>query len=366
MQILNEAQYEVLVEDIYLNRRQELKTVDKLCDKLLDLVDPYKGLPEDQYPAANKIVADIKKILSNMFNAEIDLELDYSRTEVTNIAYTIFTKSYFKELFFIGDKVLADAKEGYSYVKKGYAFVRVETVALKYMKQLQEGIIQAKGMKSKFNGRHLTAILVHEVGHNIFLSYNIAFRADLGKYVIQTGNSPQLIISPNVLKKNNGVLIKAFFAKLASFLTAIAISLLFSYSEIIKMITLAGSYVVYFLAHIKKKTASYMNGEAHANNLPLQYGYGQEVLDSTIYIPLIQTKTTFNNDMKKYLELQKTLPYQTIIVRDLIIMIKDEMKVATDPKAKKYLSDLLNFAKNILRKTHGEMGIKNDYEETNL
>lgn len=366
MILLNEAQYQIFNEDIYLNLRQELKAVDKLFDQLLDLVDQDLGLPEKKYTEAEGILKKVRDIFSKMFNADIDLEFDYKRQEVTNIAYTIFTANLFKDFFGAGDKVLADAKEGYSYVKTGYCHVAIEIVALKYFKRVQTGDIEAKGMSSRFNGRHLTAIMVHEIGHNIFLPYSLAFRADLNKYVIQAENGPKLIISDNVLKRNEGLLRKLFVAKVATFLTNIAIGILFSFSFIFNFIIGNGSKIFFLLLMMDTKMVKYMGREAHANNLPLQYGYGQEVLDSTIYIPLIQVNTFYKKSMKKYLDAQKKLPYQTVIVRDLIIMIKDEMKHADTPESKKYLNSLLDFAKNKLRKTHSEMGINNDYENTEV
>ena len=191
-------------------------------------------------------------------------------------------------------------------------------------------------------GRALTSILLHELGHNVFMYFRFNNDKGTGRYTFQLKDKPKIIVYKDKFKDHKKMLLYVFillYLTLPSF--------------ILKNIVLN-------VISAEINNLNYMRVEQNANTLPFQYGYGKEIFENTIRIKWIQDGLSFF-DMKSVLQALNLehRSYQSIITRDVIDMINEEKKnTNNDPEAKEYLDSLKKEFLKDIKLIQTDMGIR--------
>lgn len=356
-----------LNEDLYLANTSRFKIVDKYFDSIIALLHPEAGVLVNDRKKIDDIMAKITKVVAGIFNLNLDMAVDWKRNgRIQNFAYTQITEDIYRKIFSDLKEVYVSKKYGYHFVKMTDVNVRFEAAIFKEIAKINSGLSMIEGF-TKFTGRHLTEILLHEIGHNVFIFYHLDYDEATKKYTFEAPNIPKIVMPeslkfvPNILEKFFSISSFLFFTIAAAMMSAGIVGLLsfgFAITGIVSSI-FAQKY------GFKNFKGRYMEIEGHANNLPFQYGYGQEILESTIYIPYMTDREYLRRNIKRYREIQKQWPYQTMIVRDVLKMIEEEQKNPDiTPEGKAYLKKLLDYVNSNLKTYHKALEIHTNYEES--
>ena len=356
-----------LTEDLYLANTSRFKVVDQLFQEIIDLLHPEAGILVEDRKKVDQIIAKIAKVVSGIFNINLDMEIDWKRnSEIMNFAYTQISDDLYKKIFSDLKEVHISKKYGYHFVTMTDVMVRFEAAIFREIAIINSGKSDLKGF-DRFTGRHLTEILLHEIGHNVFIFYRLDYDEAAKKYTFEAEGVPRIVMPdkmkfvPNILEK---------FFSISAFLVLFLSTAMFS-AGILYLVSFGFAITGYISALFANKfgfknfKGKYMEIEGHANNLPFQYGYGTEILDSTIYIPYMTDRQFLKKNLKAYKKAQNEWPYQTMIVRDVLKMIQDEQKDPNiTPEGKAYLKKLLDYVNNDLKTYHKALEIHTNYEES--
>lgn len=326
----------LLNEDMYTANRQKLKTVENLFDQALALIDKDNWRRSDR-AGIQKLFDKVSVIINKKFNIEMRLMLDVKAANVLSVAYTVYTEDVADIVKSQVEEIVIDEKYGYHFIETKKVDVNFELASLAGFIKLGE-ITNKNGYAYKFEGRHMVSILLHEIGHNVFIPFY--FNQDNDKnYQVKIGNQKPIIIYKDFLKykdMRNSVKFLAYTLSLISIaaigiaVASITTTVLFFTSLGISTVTGVLSYKV---TNDEKKTISriknYMRNERNANTLPFQYGYVKEILEETVMIQKLIVEGRLNGLYKRFQKIDKSVwtngGYQSIITKDIMGMINTEL-----------------------------------------
>lgn len=326
----------LLNEDMYTANRQKLKTVEILFDQALSLINRDNWRRSDR-AGIQKIFDKISVIVNKKFNVEMRLMLDVKAAKASSVAYTVYTEDVADVIKSQVEEIVIDAKYGYHFIEAKKIDVSFELVSLTGLLNLGE-ITNENGYSYKFEGRHMVSILLHEIGHNVFIPFY--FDQDNDKnYRVKIGNQKPIIIYKDFLRFRNmrtSIKFLAYTLSLISIVTiGIAIvsitttALFFTSLGISTATAVLSDKVTRAERKSAKKTKDYMRNERNANTLPFQYGYVKEILEETVMIQKLIVDGEFSGLYKNFQKMDKSVwsngGYQSIITKDIMGMINTEL-----------------------------------------
>lgn len=352
-EVMNEAT-QSLYEDIYIGKANttQLNKIDNYFEDLIDLISINDGLRRNK-KEASMIMRKIKIIVDKMFNINIDLEIDYFPT-IRYFAYTIRGQEIVNIIESQVKEIIINKDTGYHLIEVKKFLVRFESIALMYLKYpetLSKGSIDKlpNGAKRPLTGRDLTSILLHEIGHNIFVPFEFNQKND-GVYEFKVDNAKPIIVYEDKFPS---------FYTFAVFATSIIMPLVMVMGY---LGTTFLTFVIFAKAIDKIDKNNYMVQEKNANTLPFQYGYGEEILYITLKTKWITDSfrspiARVVDNFKRKLKLSKR-DYEAIITRDILKMIDDELKNPNNDKEQiEYLIRVRKKYQEDIKDLQAELGI---------
>lgn len=319
----------VLNENFYWEHKKDLSEVDNLFQKILDMSTEL-GIPFNQRKEALSIFKEIQKIVGSIFNIKLKLALDFEREQPINLAYTIPTKESINEVYSDLETIVIKKEEGYSYIKLKEVYVFFESIAFGLFSHPES--FKSRGIDIPvLTGRNMTAILLHEIGHNVFLVYSYNPKGKELKFY-NTDNWKEekpFILDPEtdvIDSELRNVQIGAILAPI-TFFTSLTIAVL------------------------SASSSNYLRQEKYANTLPIQYGYAEEVYVNAVFIHKLFNDNTW---YKKILDkINWNLKgYQYFIKKGLIRTLTNESKDPNNSSyQRKYALELIDRLKNV-KKQH--------------
>lgn len=326
----------LLNEDMYTVNRQKLKTVENLFDQALALIDKDNWRRSDR-AGIQKIFDKISVIINKKFNVEMRLMIDVKAFKVSSVAYTVYTEDVADIIKSQVEEIVIDEKYGYHFIEAKKIDVGFELVALSGFLKLGE-ITNKNGYSYKFEGRHMVSILLHEIGHNVFIPFY--FDQDNDKnYRVKIGNQKPIIIYKDFLKFKGMRTSVKFLAATLSLISIVAIGVAAASIMTISLfftsfgISTAAGVLSDRIIKAEEKSASkikdHMRNERNANTLPFQYGYVKEILEETVMIQKLIVEGDFSGLYKNFQKMDKSVwsngGYQSIITKDIMGMINTEL-----------------------------------------
>ena len=318
-----------LREDMFTGGKNssQLRQIDSYFDEIVDLIDYDEGLSKNK-GKANQLLRKIKAICDKMFNIDLDIQIDYNRPTVHNIAYTYFNEDTIELINSEIKHIVINKETGYHMINKRYVNMFFENQGLRYLKYLKLSHVRSNSRKEipdleEFKGRHLTSILLHELGHHVFFPFYFDQKND-GSYEIQVGDHEPFIVHED---KFNVKGVNVTIAVLAYISAVVAISMGF--------VALGYAAVILFsMTSNNIQMSDYMRNEKNANTLPFQYGYVEELFDDTVRIKWIQDGNKLFNIGDKFRKIFKRggSEYQSVITADLLKILDKEIKNSNNTK----------------------------------
>lgn len=357
----------LLSEDMYSHNRSRLVKVDELFDRVLSAVNVDDWRSSDRV-VMQKNLDKITVLVNKIFNIDMNLSLDVKATKPKSVAYTAYTEDVINVFESQVQEIIIDQKFGYSFIELKKVDVAFELVALQ--KFLKIGTITSKdGQSFKFEGRHMTSILLHEIGHNVFIPFY--FDQDNDKnYRVKIGNAKPIIIYKDFLEYKEISAMKKLVATILYVTGMVSViasagmsSVLFAAASLLGGAAALGTSRV-ILSKDKSYAKEYMRNERNANTLPFQYGYVREILEETIFIQrLIVMDASFKGTYAQYKKLDNKYwsngGYQSIITKDIIGMIDTEISNPnTSDKDRKLLKEVKENYKRRIKLLQAEIEIE--------
>ncbi|QXN67895.1 hypothetical protein FPHOBKDP_00141 [Listeria phage LPJP1] len=302
---------ELLTEDIY--NHPLLKKIDDEFQKILD----EDNINDTKLPVTSyKKIQNIIKYVSTIFNINLIITIDNDNI----LTYGMMTFIPVKNLTKISNnikKIVLQPKTGFEYIKTEVIEIKIQKKLISFIKDPNLLIRNNKVPKNYTpSGRILTSILLHEVGHHIFIGFEIKKSIKNDKlFSINGGNGKEITIPSNV--NNNKYVLT---------------------STILSILTLSISM------------HSYMRSEYNADNLPIQYGYGKEVFYFSELMEILekQKRNSILLKIKGFLMFGKDNYYNRKIKNQVIIMMKKELNNDNNsPKDKEIIIDNLKTIENL-------------------
>lgn len=332
MYTMKQKSFVPLNEDMYTANRQKLKTVENLFDQALALIDKDNWRRSDR-AGIQKVFDKISVIINKKFNVEMRLMLDVKAAKTSSVAYTVYTEDVADIIKSQVEEIVIDEKYGYHFIEAKKIDVSFELVALSGFLNLGE-ITNKNGYSYKFEGRHMVSVLLHEIGHNVFIPFY--FDQDNDKnYRVKIGKQKPIIIYKDFLKYKE---LSAGMRFLAATLSLISVAALGVASAGVLPATFFASLGISaasaILSHAIAKSdktfaKDYMRNERNANTLPFQYGYVKEILEETVMIQKLIVDGEFSGLYKNFQKMDKSFwtngGYQSIITKDIMGMINTEL-----------------------------------------
>lgn len=356
----------VLNEDMYLSNRKKLEKVEKLFDEALALVDVENWRRSDR-AGIQKIFDKISVIINKKFNVEMRLAIDVKAPKPNAVAYTIYTEDVANVIKSQVEEIIVDEKFGYSFIELKKIDVAFELVSIKEFLRL--GTFTTKnGYSYKFEGRHMLSILLHEIGHNVFVPFY--FDQDNDKnYRIKIGNSKPIIVYKDFLEYRKLNVMEKILSIVLAYVGVISLCVAVAGLGILASVIAVGVSVASFtgstkIASLDKSFArEYIRNERNANTLPFQYGYVREMLEETAMIQKLMVEGYFNGVYKEFKKLDAKYwsngGYQSIITKDIIGMINAELNNPNNgERERKMLKDVKDFYVREIRLIQAEMEIE--------
>lgn len=322
----------LLNEDMYTANRQKLKTVENLFDQALALIDKDNWRRSDR-AGIQKLFDKISVIINKKFNVEMRLMLDVKAAKTSSVAYTVYTEDVADIIKSQVEEIVIDEKYGYHFIEAKKIDVSFELVALSGFLNLGE-ITNKNGYSYKFEGRHMVSVLLHEIGHNVFIPFY--FDQDNDKnYRVKIGKQKPIIIYKDFLKYKELSAGMRFLAATLSLISVVALGV--ASAGVLPAtffaslgISAASAILSHAIAKSDKTFAKdYMRNERNANTLPFQYGYVKEILEETLMIQKLIVDGEFSGLYKNFQKMDKSFwtngGYQSIITKDIMGMINTEL-----------------------------------------
>lgn len=294
----------LLLEAIY--HRKELDEVDKLFQEILD------ALPSEDFsnPLFDKNFKKIEKAMNKVFNIDCKIFLNVSLRQYVTYGMCVFPS--YEELKGQYMDAIEDKEKGFRMINCHNVSIEIESTLLNFLKN--------KGC----TGRELTAILVHEVGHKVYVRiqkslYKKEYEDNNKTVLVGTGLSLSLV--PLLLKN--------------PIITFVGVS----------MIVFGTSSIMDY-----NSVKRYSEREAYSDSLAVRYGYGAEIYSSMKMLQ-IEANRDYKPSPFKFLDwVKKNFNYYYLRRKSIIDVLKKEYKETNSKLQKemirKMLVDLINQQNN--------------------
>ncbi|WRM43564.1 hypothetical protein [Staphylococcus phage LY01] len=243
-----------------------------------DLIDKHE---------INKIANNISKITKKLFNANMQLKFveadpkGKDKFRVRSVAYTLIKPEQIRDTIDGITKIVMEEKNGIHYAKPREIEVFIELSSIRYF--LEKKKSSKEVTFSNFNERMCTALLLHEMGHNLFLPIEIK--------VLSQGKEPAFELKYKDNKpvqfqytkdiesdttrnlKFAGPMIIAMTVLVAGLTSLTGVLPLVLGSSFIANVTLN------LLDNERVGKMNYNLSERSANQLPTLYGYSTEIIN---------------------------------------------------------------------------------------
>src|SRR5699024_2017723 len=241
----------------------------------------------------NKIATNISKITKKLFNTNMKLKFieadpkGRDKFRVDSVASTMIRPEQIRNTVDGIAKIVIEEKNGIYYSKPREIEVFMELSSLRYFLEMKKN--SNKVAFSNFNERVCTSVLLHEIGHNLFLPIEIK--------VITQGKEPAFELKYKDSKPVQFQYTKDIEAdtdrnlKLAGPMIismTIMVAILTSLTGVASITGITSIFSFFKLGSMDNKRVKKMNynlSERSANQLPALYGYATEniVLYDMIY-----------------------------------------------------------------------------------
>ena len=320
---IKEDFFSILHENVY-----DVKDLNKIDNAFNEIIDKCAIIEEDRtgkkYTFKNPEILDknlsiIEKTIKKIFNIELNIKIDVKTPKLKYFACIYITDEDIENVKNDIKEIIEDEKFGLHYLKVKKADILFQVHSFFYVKDFNS--------ERKLNGRHLTSILLHEIGHKIYLklAYNKNAKGD---YLLSINDSKEVGFKiygkkdKNTKKKLNEI---------------VACSILIVLSWLAMTIT---SYVSSIF-----NTKEYTRVESYSDRLAIQYGYGKEIYQFFLTIELwSKGKLTTN----KSFFLTKLLDADYIRRKEMKSNIVKEINNGNNTKEQiKMLKEILKFIEEI-------------------
>lgn len=236
-------------------------------------------------PVLNKCYSKIEEYFNKAFNIKCHLKLDNNRPNSVQYGACIWVNE--KDV----EEAVKDACGGVEEKKDGIYFIKINKCEI----QIQEAFFKFV-LKNQLNERHLLAVLLHEIGHKLYLKANIKIENDEMKiHLVNLGITSVISIGAAAVASATTVLGIA--------VGAIAIIILTCASSTV-LTTITG-------------TKSYSKSEGNCDNNATSYGYGKEIYEVMACFELmcnkyLTTKRNFIRNLFNYHYQRRNIIYMNI------------------------------------------------------
>ncbi|QPI17056.1 hypothetical protein [Staphylococcus phage vB_StaM_SA1] len=155
-----------------------LREIDEEFKTLIDSYDPDKSdFDLIDNSGITEIEKNISKITKKLFNANMKLkfieadEKGKDKFRVNSVAYTLVSHEQVKNIIEGITKIVVEEKNGIYYSRPRDIEVFMELSAIRYFIEMKRNA--KKVAYTRFNERMCTSVLLHEIGHNLFLPIEI-------------------------------------------------------------------------------------------------------------------------------------------------------------------------------------------------
>jgi hypothetical protein len=288
----------LLLEEIY--NRPELTTVDKLFQEIMD------NLPSQDFkkPVFKNNLAKISKLMLKVFNVDCKIFLHPAMSNNISFGMRIFPS--YEEMKGQFLDAMEKSKEGFKLIDCHNVSIEIDGAFLNHVK------------KNNGTARELTAVLIHEIGHKVYVKvqkdiYSKEYDLTRGKSVSIRVNRAKII--RNMMSDINPVLM--FGNVLMAFI---------------------GTSSIKDLLSIKY----YSEREIYSDSLAVSYGYGKEIYN-TLTMLQKEAKAQYQSRPKKIFDwFEKNLNYYYLRRKGVIEFLKKEYKSAKSPLEKETIKKLID------------------------
>lgn len=260
---IKEDYFSILHENMYSVK--DLEKIDNAFDEILDkcaVIENPSRTSKKKYVLTNMDILDknltiVEKTVKKIFNIDLNIEIDTKTAKLEYFACIYITNEDIKNVKKNVKEIIEDEKFGLHYIKVKKADMMFQAQSFFYVKDFNS--------ERHLNGRHLTAILLHEIGHKIYLKLAYNKNAE-GDYLLSINDSKEKSFK---VKDNNKSkkLVEVAVAAVALFLSYLALTVM--------------SYVQAIF-----NTKEYTRVESYSDRLAIQYGYGKEIYQFFLTIEL--------------------------------------------------------------------------------
>jgi hypothetical protein len=301
----------LLLEEIY--NRPELLVVDKLFQEILD------NCPSDDFkkPIFKNNLNKISKIMLKVFNVDCKIFLHPAMSDRISFGMRIFPS--YEEMKGQFLDALEEPKNGFKLINCNNVSIEIDGALLNYSK------------KNNRTARELTAILIHEIGHKVYVS--VQRRLYSKEYDLQ-GNAEET--KKGKLKyKNQSISIRINRAKFVRNILP-NVNPIVAFSNM--LMAFIGTSSIRDLISIKY----YSEREIYSDSLAVSYGYGKEIYDVLIFLQK-EANAKYVSRPKKIADwFEKNLNYYYLRRKGVIEFLKKEYEQAKSPLEKETIKKLLD------------------------
>ena len=244
-----------------------LRKVDEYFDELIDMIsfkhsDEVKNQIDvtrmTSNPEWETKLLNIVKIINRLFNIDLTFRMDpanalkpptyFAATEIPSVSVKVLSA-----------KILEDGE--------GYHFYKIKKMVI----FLQESFfVYCK--RSKLRGRTITSVLLHEIGHHVFLKVNTKINNSRTKLEIVVNGVTIVSSSLTFIVSLLSVFSKSSNEKNAPLATVKVISMIIDFLS------------VQLSVYLAKNSLRYVEIESNCDSMSVKYGYGKEIFELFAYL----------------------------------------------------------------------------------
>lgn len=286
-----------LNEEIY-----KIKEFEKVDSDFQYLLDNYKDPSSFNRPDFKKKLNSIIQIMNKAF--DLDAKLFFDLTNKSYVSYGMAIYPSYEE--FKGN--LFDAIK----TKKGFKLLACHNVSI----EIDSAFFDKLARSDNINGKHLTAVLLHEIGHKIF------WKSQHGIYY-------------NAQNENKNYL----YSIIANILAVI------SAATVVLIPVACILFYISFSFGICGDTQTYSRAEGLSDDTAIYYGYGREKYEILKWLQ-DECNVKFKKSKFKLINyLRKNSNYYYLRRKNVMDIIEEEMNNADSPTMKNELRKIFQDVK---------------------
>jgi len=301
--------YELILESMHKNPYVDEVTIhiDNILKHLKkddsSIVKYQRMNPNDKYIIRE--MKEMERCFNKAFNINVHFLFDTEDYNKVRYGACIFiTDTDAKEVEKKIETIIETKEEGYHFIKIKECKVQVQEAIFYFIKN------------NNLNARHLTAILLHEIGHKVFLQLNTKiegnyYKVRIGSYVLCT-----LEITAGIIA----------LPKLITLLVAVP---------------LLGYLNLGALGNVLS-SKEYSKTESNCDNMAIMYGYGKEIYEVFVKFELIGSK--YLATKRNFIRNLTNTDYQRrqLMIKNIINEINNPENTESERKELKKILDYIN------------------------